>query len=168
MNLSRTELQNVDAVWRNKVVTEADVDTVLCKQVAWELCELNFLLDLMAVDSIIIRREGPDVYSIAVRRSELIRDTFFNNANLNAMDPPADGEVLGADTLEKRVHRVEALRKLMQNWINVPDEIKEPLYTPEDGIAEYADRIEEAVIFFYVQTFIRHAGRPPVLPRLLP
>lgn len=166
--LTCTELKTIDAVWRDKTITEAEVTVQLCNEVTWELCELNFHLDLTAMDRIIVRREGHEAYDIEVRRNEMLRKTFFNDHVLDAMNPPPDGQYLGSEATANRLHRLEALRRLMQDWPNFPAELQTPLYTYESGEAQNLDMLEESVVFFYLQSFIRHSGRAPVLPRQLP
>ncbi len=149
------------------------------RQLIWELCELNFRYELLALDHrVFCAAEVPIEVTTATGaindsnsdRQNAILAVFSGNSLIPPAEGGAEGGLLDDDGFsgkwEKRRERLCNLRDLMRSWsVPLPVECKGlmgPTET-EGGLA-----VEKALAMHYAQTFFDFFGRPPVLPRRKP
>ncbi|KAI0758470.1 hypothetical protein BC629DRAFT_1295995, partial [Irpex lacteus] len=152
-----------EPTWHGALVSDNEIDATFCKGITWELCRLNFRYELLTIDSIIVRRTGPDAPDIAAQRLRWINDVLGNDLRTEYSERPVADTGLAARNIQDRVHSLEALRQLMQCWPNRPLElgdIQTPMHTLDVSAVQ---QIEKAIARFYIQTYTRHSNRPPVL-----
>lgn len=153
------------SMWAGRELRAEDLDLHTCREITWELCQVGFRYELWALDSIIVRREGPHALDIAAERNRWINEVCGDNWLTRAEEHLTYQPKLGANTIEERSRPLEALCRLMRAWPNKPEELADIEQPLDDAGLE---RVERAVAQFYVLTFVRHAGRPPTVPRNTP
>ncbi len=144
-------------------------------QLIWELCELNFHYELLALDHRVFC--AAEVPMEATTAMGAINDSKSDRQNAilavfsgNSLIPPVEGGLLDDDGFggkwEKQRERLRNLWDLMRSWsVPLPVECKGlmgPTET-EGGLA-----VEKALAMHYAQTFFDFFGHPPVLPRCKP
>ena len=139
-------------------------------EIAWELSEVAFRLELRAVDSLMV---PPPLNSseLDVTRHEMERDGLvlrvFGNRPLVANSLPTQNEGLASFVSSGRGPCVEALRVLLARWPNAPEWIRNTALTPSIPQPELLV-FEKSIATFYVQSFWERAGRAATVPRRLP
>ncbi len=143
------------------------------KAMVWQLCELNFRFELLALDARLTSAPPPkpgedseDLHSnFRLNRQECIM-RVFPESSLSLAEPALANLGLSAADWTTRYERLQALREVMARWcVNIPDDATGVLgmHTSE----EMGLRIEKALAGHYAQTFYDYFGRPPILPRSL-
>ncbi len=157
------DIVNVSPTWYGEQVKENDVDNALCREISWQLARLGFRLELLTVDSIIVRRTGDKAQDIAAQRLHWVNKILGNSMMADISTRPYTNVGLAAVNIHDRVEALEAFRQLMQGWPNLPVDVGD-VRVPMVGMEEVdLERIERAIARFYVETFVKHAGRAPVL-----
>lgn len=147
-----------------------DLTLSLMQHVTWELAELNWRYELLALDRIVSRDSwrGEDA---AGARLEMVMDVFKPNKEFvwwNS-DLPAVTPHITSKKIEVRLLALLALRRLMVGWMECPLVIQSLRWTlPFDQDSEHAVEYERIVLTHYCQTFYEHFGRPPIIPMVLP
>lgn len=167
----------IDVHWNGGMVKTSDnlrqgqleLPPHILMQVAWDLYEQNFRLELLALDRSIFLRSKMTVDQEAAR-DILITDIFPDGLFILYQLPSKD-EGLGARDWKSRIVYVEAFRRLLMDWPASPDTddiaLLAEVKLAYDG--EKRVRAVECAIFqFYCQTFFDYFGRAPCLPHHLP
>jgi hypothetical protein len=150
---------NGDLKWNGEVLET--LDYLIREEILWELAELNFRFELLALDA---RRTGrppsPD-------RQQLITSCFPGGkggvGSLLVADLGAANHGLASDNWEEKALYLMALKKIMATWQGTPPPIIQ--------VTKYAwsrreiEDLEVAIATFYVQTFYSNFRRAPVVPR---
>ncbi|RDX43302.1 hypothetical protein OH76DRAFT_1300017, partial [Lentinus brumalis] len=148
-----------DVVWHGFSFSE--VPDALCPWVIWEVHELAFRYELIALDRACRR-------STAFAEDRLAR--VFPGQSLWSVHhlPSPDSSGLFSPVPEHRVDALNALREVLARWPSCPPELRDasPLSTGDD--VRTVEKFEHLVATVYVRTFYSHAGRPPILPHFLP
>ncbi|KAK0440024.1 uncharacterized protein EV420DRAFT_1733361 [Desarmillaria tabescens] len=128
------------------------------REIAWELAELNFRFELLALDARAATNGGN--HDLLLRCLPNGLTTAFV-----AVDVGSANHGLGHPTWRQRAPYVFPLMNAMRSWKACPHLIqqKRTNYTE----AQF-DEIEKCVALFYVESFFRFFGRAPVIPRHLP
>lgn len=132
------------------------------EQILWELSELNFRFELMALDS---RATTEPEHS---PRQELISDCFPRSKvgeSLLVVDLACVNHGLAALSWTARSVYVLALQKVMSSWRgDLPPIIKKVKYawTIEEGA-----ELEQTITKLYCATFYEYFRRAPIVPRRL-
>ncbi|KIJ59574.1 hypothetical protein HYDPIDRAFT_33102 [Hydnomerulius pinastri MD-312] len=145
----------------------ADPSLPLVRAILWELAELSFRSDLLAVDKAIILQlwdensaEREATYN-AIFPSEVVGGTW------DAPLPTSHvGLFIGRFSDPAVIGYANAFQRLMSVWPDAPVWFSEPLVVsmPERDI----NRKAFGMMLFYVETFFFSTGRPPVVPRQYP
>lgn len=143
------------------------------QELVWQLCELNFRFELLALDIHITRPpppiEGQTIDSVAadfrLQRQELI-STVFPGSALTSVSPSTVGEGLASADWGDRYQRLRILREVMQAW-DVPVPIAVKGFMGPTAETEGALHVERAIAMHYGQTFYDIFGCPPILPHRL-
>lgn len=152
------------ATWRGNVYeSPAALDDVLMKEVIFEVSELNFRHELLALDRRLCTRSDPDSFD----RHEQILDCLIPSPLARAflvVEHHQSSRGLAHSDIRERVPQLNHLRNLMGTW--------ETPFTAFDQLDVNTDtahlhQMEEALYGFYVRQFFIIFGRPPVIPRSL-
>lgn len=134
------------------------------QKVLWELSELNFRFELLALD----KRASAELGSKeAEDRQEMVVQCFANGGLIPELQDAMRG--LASPAWRERLPFVLYLRTLMRDWKgNKPT----PLLLPDLGVLDLyheqdARALEDAVARFYTQSFFNHFGRAAVVPTRL-
>ncbi|KAH7903535.1 hypothetical protein BJ138DRAFT_1020478, partial [Hygrophoropsis aurantiaca] len=155
--------------WRGQLIpisTLSDPPTRLMRQILWELYELNFRFELLALDHIM----APEIWEEApVERRELLYSIFPGEGGLVMWSGPLPSEEEGlfCGSFKQAAPYVESFRKLLWSWNGAPARLRDPVELKGDGNQTFWTLMECAA-HFYVQTFFDHFGRPLVVPHTLP
>lgn len=137
------------------------------KPVIWELQELNFRLELLALDrDLVTRRSMP--LGQAILNDQLVLSVFPNKSLWFDRLPKSDlGAGLGAAAKKTRAPYLEALRRVVLRWPLCP-----PALAQNGFIAGMADPIHESlerkIWDYYSQTFYTQFGRAPCVLSIFP
>jgi hypothetical protein len=139
--------------WNGRVVeTLTDLER---EEIVWELCELNFRFELLALDS----RATTIPES---KRQTLVSECFPGNSLLVA-DLGSANHGLASHSWEERALYLHAMKRLMMTWrgkvppIITAEKVRWTMHDIED--------LEREITKFYVASFYNHFRRAPVAPR---
>ncbi|KAG1740127.1 uncharacterized protein EDB91DRAFT_1053419 [Suillus paluster] len=138
----------------------------LTQRITWELYELGFCYELRDLNCHLVdKRWAEDPTS----REQLLHSIFPGEAGLVMWSEPFPGDNYGMwnNTLIGVLPYLEKFRELLCAWNDVPPLLVVPL-TPENFTNTKCWEVMHAATAFYVQTFFRHFGRPPIIPHSLP
>jgi hypothetical protein len=153
--------------WAGTEVTA--IDLPLCQQVAWELCEIQFRVELLTLDNkISLSEDSPELSLFKVERLQLMHAMFNNGFQIDTLEVPSENIGLASNDSVVRAKHLEAFRRLMSSWPNFPPCLSSSAALRSGLDSTSIQRMESRLVEFYSDTFIRHAGRPPVLPRRTP
>ena len=141
------------------------VDEELVPLILWELAELGFRHELLALDRLLVPHRQESWRE--VEREELLSRIYPDkNAFAPTRIPVRPSGLADAYTF-KRVDYLEAFRRVLMRWPGCPNSIAtDPIYrnwTEADILAA-----ERAMVSFYVHTFVAYSGRAPMVPHLPP
>lgn len=151
--------------WFNHRLSKLDVS--LCPMVIWEVCELGFRHELLALDRLLVpMRDRPHAEA---ERDELLSHVFPRRCLYNVPEIPINGVGLCAALPRHRVPYLQAFRHVMARWPKCPSSF----YKAEHDITiNMSDAMilvhERALVDFYVATFFEQSGRAPIVPTQLP
>lgn len=151
----------IEPSWRGKMASQL-VDSDY-QEILWEVNELNFRFELMALDSRLSSDAGNP------HRQRLIEACFpgCSTGNLLVVDLEKANHGLAHDSVDERSLYIQALRKVMQSW-----ELKLPPLVAADHKAAWREaefnELEREMTGFYVQTFYDIFHRAATIPRHLP
>ncbi|KAF7984932.1 hypothetical protein HWV62_9845 [Athelia sp. TMB] len=140
------------------------------QQIAWELMELNWRYEVMALDRVLAPAKWKDQESSDSRVQQVLQ-VFAPFSSFTLLDGPFPSQVpfAAADTVAARLPALKALRQLMTSWRGCSGRILFcPLYEPPDAESPEARLLEEHTMEYYCQTFYDNFRRPPFLPAGLP
>jgi hypothetical protein len=136
------------------------------QKILWELTELNFRFELLALDK---HASGSSTHRDENERQAMVLKCF-DVASLVAADVRQANSGLQAHDWQERLPFLLALRALMRDWgglkptpLLLPDLASHNMYTEVD-----VQQLEEHVARFYTQTFYRSFGRAATVPTRLP
>ena len=148
-------LEKGKVVWNGRVcemLTDAE-----CEEILWELSELNFRFEILALDSWVTTNTDADQWELisacfpgCTLCSLLVADLGMVNHGL------ADGN------WENRATFLHALKRIMMGWRgNVPPIIQVQKFK---WIRQDMQELENAITSFYVQSFYNYFQRLPIVP----
>lgn len=170
-----TELVDVywdgDLIKTRAMLEKGDLSLSLhtIRQVVWDLYELNFRIELLALDRSVFPR-GKITSEQSTVRENMMLDIFLDGT-LIFHRLPAKDLGLGAKDWLACIPYVEAFRKFIIDWPSSPSRtlvsIPDSLASAHDG--EQRLLAAEGMLFsFYCQTFFLYFGRAPSVPHHLP
>lgn len=145
----------------------------IAQQILWELFELNFRFELLALDRV-ASASTDDSHDASHAREQQILQCFPQREGLSALlvaDVTLAHRGLGAAHWQERAPYVLALRTVMRGW-KVRTLEKPAIIDGEDmpqGLQTSAEIVamEDAVTRYYTQAFYNFFGRPAVVPHRL-
>jgi hypothetical protein len=138
--------------------------TRIAREVAWELSEVAFRVELAELDLKLVPSMGRHDLC---KREDLLQKVFPGSRyTMPDMPPPLKG--LGASGVWDRLESLEALRELVSRWPKCPQN----LLTPSQFVGQLREldleEFEQRLACFYCQAFFDMFGRAPALPRRFP
>ncbi|KAJ3557021.1 hypothetical protein NM688_g1694 [Phlebia brevispora] len=157
----------VPSTWHSVDITTFQGPTfvALCQQITWELSEVGFQYELTRLDQHLLPGDS-DLFE-GTHRQDLIAAVFPRYRTLIPSDLPAANDGLAATKLDERAEYLQALKRTISRWPNVPDRIRTmtPFKSVNDA-GRFAE-MERALVGCYCQIFYEVAGRPPMILRIL-
>ncbi|KAI0716868.1 hypothetical protein C8Q76DRAFT_581338, partial [Earliella scabrosa] len=151
-------------LWHQYNLTHVSDD--LAPLILWEMFELGFRYELLAVDQYLRPRRTRQ--QEAAREDDLSR--IFPSHTIHALSflPTEQSGGLFAPMHQRRVQSLNAFREILLYWPGCPPDITNAkpllgLETPEE-----IESVEFALATFYVTNFFNLFARAPLLPHLLP
>lgn len=142
-----------------------EINYALCPAILWELAELGFRHELLALDRFLVPyRDEP---GREVEREELLRRVFPDDDIYTVVELPREPSGLNHPQPYRRVPWLEALRRVLLRWPACPQIIAEQSVLHSMPEPEIAD-VEKQMTMFYVNTFFQCSGRAPIVPHTLP
>lgn len=141
----------------------------LLRKITWELAELNWRYELLALDRVAARESwrGEDASD---GRMKMVLDVFKPGRQVvwwNSEFPTVSPSIT-ASTITARIPAILALRRLMCAWMECPKDIVALYFIDPMDTGPTAVAFECKVLLNYCDTFYAHFGRPPILPMCLP
>lgn len=171
-SLSTVGVQKAPLRWRNQELVEGQLlDRKIVHEVIWELYELNFRFELLALDQR-ARKETARSTEDLDRRTEQIIECFCEpNSDIHSLlvnKIPEANRGLAADDWRERLQYIKALHRLMRTWGGDRPVGFGVGYKRADLISEgECNHLEYAVASYYTQMFFVHFGRAAQIPHRL-
>lgn len=141
-------------------------------EIIWELCELNFRFELLALDRVL----RPDLWvpeNAAIREEEVQQVFFGDSVLLNSIPERNCG--LAATFWTERIPFVTALRNIMKDWYAQDTRSQTRrlwsrfIPTPSTPCGEQElEKLESELAKLYCQTFFENFARAAICPRRIP
>ncbi|KAJ3473404.1 hypothetical protein NLI96_g13019 [Meripilus lineatus] len=149
-----------------------ELDARLCQEVLWEVYEMGFRMELLAMDRKLCPSDsGPQPSADSLyseqRRVERVAEVFSQKTHIRISALPTSHSGLAAEDIKDRAPALEALRQILKQWPGAPPSIK----TREISAGMSADVLhmaEKSLIQFYADTFYRYSSRAPLVPHRFP
>jgi len=170
----------VDVYWGKQLVRSAQdirsgkiaISPLFAKEIMWDLFELNFRMELLSLDRVLVPRKYMSGAQRAEREAKVA--DVLPQGLFTWSQPSLRDEGLAGRLWEDRMEYVEAFRELLSTW---PGSTAGVLAVMSAGsrlgstFVSDRDRVErvEAVAYpFYCQTFFEYSGRAPTVPFHVP
>lgn len=144
-----------EVFWRDHCIswgTLCEHDSLLVQEILWDLHQLSFQFDLLAIDRYLATKSW---VSDASARYGLINKVFGGREAMFVEPRPTQSFGLASESAEERREAHAALLLLMEDW------------TPAvDGLRGGAEDLTVAMA--YCAVFAKTFGRPPILPKHVP
>ena len=141
------------------------VKNELCPGILWELAELGFRYELMALDRLEVRYL--DEPHREVERDELLSSVFLDGDIYGVADLPREPRGLCHPDPHRRVGRLEALRRVLRRWRDFPPDLVDQPILATTAVSQVVE-VERWMVHYYVHMFFARAGRAPAVPHMLP
>ncbi|KAI0362328.1 hypothetical protein OH77DRAFT_43594 [Trametes cingulata] len=144
------------------------LDHALCPLILWEVFELGFRYELLALDRVLVPAHGTRRVDVEREREHLL-SLVFADRSLYALERlPTTPAGLAAPVPQARVRCLEALRQVELRWPLCPEVIAEASPLTISSSAVEIESLEREISAFYVHTFYAYSGRAPLVPHALP
>lgn len=139
----------------------------LSREVAWELSDVGFRVELCELDQVLAPAVAGDDFE-AEKRYDRVKRVFPYDGGLTLKALPQKPLGLASELIRERAPHLEALRSLICRWPSAPSAVVScPPFTVMSSRPLFLER-EHLLLSFYCQTFYSIAGRAPILPRRFP
>lgn len=168
MEEAGVELQPMDdthqVFWRDHQISSGTLpSTALSQEILWELYELNFRFEFLAVD-----RRAQVVEDKSAGHHDLLASCFPGDTPFMVVGIDLAKKGLGSTLLSERAPYIVAMKAVMRGWRGrVPEEITVPDKPVEEYTTQELVSLENAVANFYTQSFFDYFGRAAVIPHRL-
>lgn len=149
-----------------------ELDTRFCQEILWEVYEMGFRLELLAMDRRLCPSDSgspPSSASLYAEqcRIERVAEVFSQKTHFRISTLPTSHSGLAAVDIMDRVPALEALRQILKKWPGAPRSMKKTKISA--GMSPDALQMaEKGIIQFYVDTFYLYSSRAPLVPHRLP
>jgi hypothetical protein len=136
----------------------------IVREILWELFELNFTHELLALDRRACKNLDLSHNSRLSERQDLISKCFSVGAFPHVSIPTRNCG-LAANTLQERLPYVICLVHVMQSWKgNIPAVFSLANQVASDLSEDQGKELEEAAAKYYCQQFFKYFGRAALVP----
>ncbi|TBU28874.1 hypothetical protein BD311DRAFT_662634 [Dichomitus squalens] len=144
------------------------VPETLAPGIIWEVFELGFRYELLALDRYLRPSKSQSRPDEALREDLLAN--VFSGSWLRAVDtlPSAHSPGLFAALPQRRVSALNAFRMVLMRWPGCPSSITSASPLQFSDSTETILELERHLAMFYVDTFFFYSGRAPIVPHLYP
>lgn len=148
-----------------------DIDGQAVREIIWEIAELNWRYELVALDKLAAPQFWVDDDSAGQRITAiLLVFSPYSCFVLTHAPFPTANTGIAAEDLYDRLFAMRALRHVMSCWRKCPSDVCHDAYSdpaePHDEI--YYRTVEAKTLGFYCQTFYEYFHRAPIVPYQLP
>jgi len=155
--------------WRNRTISVeslSDPPPRLMRLILWELYELNFRYELLALDQFMARTLWEESRN---DRRDLLYGIFPEEGGLVMWSSPLpeEGGGMWGRKFSDIFPYVENFRNLLSCWEGAPARLSASLDASAFDDKTYF-QVMQSACDFYVQCFFDHFGRPPVVPHRFP
>ena len=151
-------------LWFDHCLT--DVPSHLAPLILWEMFELGFRCELIAMDKLLRRT---CTLNEEVQREEFLSQIFPGQDIYSVTSLPTVGSAgLFSPISRRRIGALNALRALLLYWPWCPPSVQNTAPLRTDQRDEDIEAMEFTLASFYVNSFFTHSGRAPLVPHLLP
>ena len=150
--------------WYHYSLTHVEDD--IAPLILWEMFELGFRYELLAVDQYLRPRRTRQ--EEAIREDDLSK--IFPSHTIHALSSlPTDQSIgLFAALPQRRVQALNAFREILSYWPGCPSSIANAKPLLGSDTTDDIEAMESALASFYVTNFFDLFTRAPLLPHLLP
>lgn len=151
------------------------IPTPLRQKILWEIYQLGFETELLAIDRHVC---PPSATNVASQSGEdLLRRIMINRIFNKDTTPPAltttscipSVPPLCDRSLRNRVPSLEAFRQVLIRWPNSPRSLSQSAPLTHSSMSEAAiQACERVMVRYYCQMFWLQAGRAPLVPHFFP
>ena len=153
--------------WRGRKIDSAqDIQENELSEMAWEMAEVNFRVEILHLDYALCMAEVKANESETERR-RLAAEMFVDHSPV-VPTLPRGQEGLVADQIRARAPFLEAFRVMMTRWASCPTTIKNAQPLTGTVSEHHIEHMESCMILYYVQTFWESSGRAPQVPLRFP
>ncbi|KAI0740262.1 hypothetical protein C8Q76DRAFT_607744, partial [Earliella scabrosa] len=141
-------------------------DPRLCPLIVWELFDLGFRYELLALDRTLVPNKTGELEE--VMREELLARVFPDRALYGLRELPSQPSGLSASLPHQRAPYLEGLRVVVSRWPSCPPVIRGSPPLTSTMHKDLLISLEERVTLFYVRKFFECSGRAPLIPHRYP
>jgi hypothetical protein len=152
--------------WRGEFVSSAEVPPQdIAREILWELCELNFRTDFIALDRVLDQSKMREV-----DRRQLLEKCWEGPTLV--IDMGDAGRGLGAGDPRVRMGYLRCFHAIVRTWrgekpAEVLDEFPKDNSIDIHNFKQVMDRVELALAHFYCHSFLQQYGRVGSIPHSL-
>ncbi|KAJ8092482.1 hypothetical protein PM082_023735 [Marasmius tenuissimus] len=160
LSLKYDELPLIKAKWKGRSLSPKQLpETRIVQQITWELNELNFRQELVALDGVL-----DESNLVKWDRQNLLDGCWQGRA-----DWVNGTEGLGSESLQARIPYLTRLHKIMSTWRgDKPLELLDSFPKREaHNFLVTSERVERALASFYTSSFLSVFGREASVPYIL-
>lgn len=141
-----------------------------CCEVLWEVYEMGFRLELVALDKILIPTPSATSYRSQVyeyERHALISRVFSNDGDMRIASLPTENCGLAAENIADRLPALEAFRNILVRWPGAPQLLCTRRFAQALADPDLVE-LENCAVKFYLDTFYIHSSRAALVPHRFP
>ena len=153
--------------WKGKEIHYLeDISSCLCVEVQFELYELNWRAEFLALDIKVTHLKDSPINHV-VQRREIIAQLWSNNDSGVILFPGPDENNMNkwsdkCPDITKNREAVTNLHLIMEAWPNFPEELKGIMLLSMNSIQ--LQMITKELLLFYTKMFHAHYFQLPILP----
>ncbi|KAI0691927.1 hypothetical protein C8T65DRAFT_711460 [Cerioporus squamosus] len=142
------------------------VDPELCPKIIWEMFDLGFRYELLALDRLFVPSRK-DLHGER-KRVDMLAAIFPGHHLFSIPELPDAGVGLSARVPHHRVPYLEAFRRVVSRWPSCPTSLHDSTPFATTMSNEEIIAREKVLVKYYVDTFFAQSGRAPIVPHEYP
>lgn len=165
-----------EVFWRGQAFSFVEgavqnIDRQAVREIIWELAEMNWCYELLALDKLAAPQLWLDDVSAGQRITDILL-VFSPSSSFVLTHAPFPTENTGivADSPSDRLLAMRALHHIMLSWRECPHDVRHDASSdpriPHDDL--YYRTVDAKTMGFYCQTFYEYFRRAPIIPCQLP
>lgn len=158
--------------WREDAITIESLSNPpprLMRAILWELYEVGFRMELRALDQAIVPRLWKDHRALRIKMFDAIFPAVAGILFWNSAVPQRPGSIGLTDAVQDDEDFLRRWCFILSAWPDVPSCLEStPYLATADERRVWLHRQLSEACFFYVKTFYKYFGRPPLVPHRFP